>query len=309
MKLPRLLRRDPARIPAPFIVGIPRSGTTLLRLMLDAHPAMAIPPETYFAPDVIDMCKEGVTPADLVAHLEAGRRWDDFSMDAEALERQLASHGQPTARRALRAFYELYAETHGKERWGDKTPRYVREMKRIGRVLPEARFIHMIRDGRDAAVSHRDVTVKEPKSMRRHAMRWKRRIRRARRHSESLAGYIEVRYEDLVSEPERELRRVCELIELDWDPAMLAYHERAPERMNEIARPLPGETERVPKSSTERLAAFGLTTQPPRTDRIARWRGSMTEAERVEYEDVAADLLAELGYEVGVPISDDPPTS
>ena len=59
-----------------------------------------------------------------------------------------------TAADAIRAFYMLYAEREGKTRYGDKTPGYVQEMRRIQRVLPEARFVHIIRDGRDVSLSH-----------------------------------------------------------------------------------------------------------------------------------------------------------
>lgn len=295
-------RKSKGPPPAPFIVGVPRSGTTLLRLMLDAHPTLAIPPETYFAPDLIDQCRTGTTAPELIAMLTAHRRWGDFNVDPAELERRFAQNGELRPAPALRAFYELYAEGQQKERWGDKTPRYVRSMRKIGKVLPEARFIHMIRDGRDAAVSHQDATVKEDVPMRRQARKWKRRIRKARKESEDLTGYIEVRYESLVTDPEAEVRRVCELIELDWDPAMLNYHETAGERMAELGRDLPAAEGRVEKAGEDRLAGFTLTSEPPRTDRIARWRSQMTEADRVEYEDVAGDLLAELGYEVGVPL-------
>jgi Sulfotransferase family len=300
----RLLRRRAReRAPAPFIVGVPRSGTTLLRLMLDAHPTLAIPPETYFAPDLIARCREGTSPEDLIAMLTSHRRWGDFGVEADELEARFARLDRLAPAPALRAFYELYAEGQDKPRWGDKTPRYIRSMLGLCKVLPEARFIHVIRDGRDAAVSHAEATVKEPKSMRRQARRWKRRIRKARAQAPDLPGYIEVRYEDLVRNPEAQLRRVCELIELDWDPRMLAYHAGAGDRMAEIARGLPAASGRVAKRGEDRLAGFKLTAEPPRTNRIARWRERMSEAERVEYEEIAGDLLAELGYEVGVPVA------
>ena len=300
----RLLRRRAReRAHAPFIVGVPRSGTTLLRLMLDAHPTLAIPPETYFAPELIARCREGTSPEDLIAMLTAHRRWADFGIEADELEARFARLDRLAPAPALRAFYELYAEGQKKPRWGDKTPRYIRSMRRLCKILPEARFIHVIRDGRDAAVSHAEATVKEPKPMRRQARRWKRRIRKARAQAPDLPGYIEVRYEDLVRNPEAQLRRVCELIELDWDPRMLAYHAGAGDRMAEIGRGLPAADGRVAKSGEDRLAGFKLTAEPPRTDRIARWRERMSEAERVEYEEIAGDLLAELGYEVGVPVA------
>ena len=84
---------------------------------------------------------------------------------------------------AVRAFYELYADKHGKPRWGDKTPDYIRKMKKIQKTLPEARFIHVIRDGRDAGLSQNTRIAKrgkDPVPPREMARRWRKRIVKAR---------------------------------------------------------------------------------------------------------------------------------
>ena len=68
--------RSTVRAPAPFIVGVGRSGTTLLRLMLDAHPELAIPPETHFVPELIGRFEQGqVEPADVISIITSGRHW------------------------------------------------------------------------------------------------------------------------------------------------------------------------------------------------------------------------------------------
>ena len=140
---------------------------------------------------------------------------------------------------ALRAFYQLYADKHGKRRWGDKTPDYVRK-KKIQNTLPEARFIHVIRDGRDAGLSHNARIAKRGEPVPRElARRWRKRVLKSRDDAAEVDGYLEVRYEDLVEDTESVLRRVCELIELGYDPAMLTYHERAEERLQEMAGALP----------------------------------------------------------------------
>ncbi len=136
---------------------------------------------------------------------------------------------------ALRAFYELYAEKQGKERWGDKTPDYIKRMRRIKRVLPEAHFIHVIRDGRDVTLSTNKRIIerghRDPLPAKRSARRWRNRIEKARADSPRLGEYLEIRYEDLVIDTEPTLRRVCEFIELEFEPAMLRYHETAAERL------------------------------------------------------------------------------
>ena len=267
--------------------------------MLDSHPELAIPPETYFAPDVIAACRRGASAAELIEMLGSHRRWGDFDLPAAELRNRLERLDRITARGALRAFYELYAERHGKPRWGDKTPRYIRSMPEIAGALPEARFVHLIRDGRDTAVSKSEREPDEPMPIRRQARRWKRRIRKARSQAAGLEHYIEARYEDLVREPEAVLRRVSGFIELDFDQAMLSYHERAGERLSEIDRDLPATGSQGTKEAGDRLAGFTLVAKPPTEERIGRWRAEMSEADRVEFERIAGDLLDELGYETG----------
>ena len=172
----------------------------------------------------------------------------------------------------MRSFYRLYAQRHDKARFGDKTPRYVTRLNRIGGAIPEARFIHVIRDGRDVALSlnRRLVELRDsrPVPMGRLARRWRRRILNARANRRVADRYIEVRYEDLVADTEPALLRVCEFIELDFDSGMLRYHETAAERMAEMDRDRERDG-RQTVSGEERMKAHALTDeatagQPPR---------------------------------------------
>ena len=228
-------RRSAVPPPAPFVVGVGRSGTTLLRMMLDAHPELAIPPETHFAPGLIERAHEGAGADALVDEIVGARGWADFGIQAERLRERVTALEEGGAATVLRAFYGLCAEREGKRRWGDKTPIYVRSMRPIGGELPEARFVHLIRDGRDVVLSRRARGMGAGKPIADTADRWRRRIEEARTQARRLRGrYLELRYEDLVTRPEPQLRRVCELIELDYDAAMLDYHERAGERLAEL---------------------------------------------------------------------------
>ncbi len=279
------------RAPAPFIVGVMRSGTTLLRLMLDAHPELAIPPETHFVPKLIKRVSKGTSDADGVLEvITSGSRWPDFHLDAETLRARLREREPLDAGTALRVFYEAYAERFGKERWGDKTPGYGKRLLRITKALPEARFIHIIRDGRDVAVSRRRRAT-DPAPVAKHAKRWQARIKSTRRRAQRVDHYLEERYEALVLDPEPVLRRVCEFIELEYDPVMLRYHERAEERLREIANPF----EKM--SAERRLEAHRLAAEPPQRGRIGTWREAMSPEEVAEFEAAAGAMLDELGYE------------
>jgi len=290
-------RRSAVPPPAPFVVGVGRSGTTLLRMMLDAHPELAIPPETHFVPGLIERAHEGAGVDALVDEIVGARAWADFGIRAERLrERVTGQEGGGAA--VLRAFYGLCAEREGKGRWGDKTPIYVRSMRPIGGELPEARFVHLIRDGRDVALSRRARGMGAGKPIADTADRWRRRIEEARAQARRLRGrYFELRYEDLVTRPEPQLRRVCELIELDYDAAMLDYHERAGERLAELGD-LPAEGDRRERAGAERQASHALAASPPTSARTGAWRERMSPADRAEFEAVAGGLLVELGYEV-----------
>jgi hypothetical protein len=247
---------------------------------------------------LIKACREpGATPEDALAAMKSAREWGDFGFsDEEMLGRLRATKMRPG--QAVRTFYEAYMEQQGKQRWGEKTPTYVQRMPLIERALPEARFVHVIRDGRDVALSVLDRTVRDLTAAD-VARRWQKKITKARNDAPRLRHYMELRYEDLILDTEPVLRRVCEFIKLDFDPAMLEYHERSEKRLEEMARPLPGDGRAQHLSVERRMATHAMTTKPPSADRVARWRTQMSAEDRAAFEAVAGELLDELGYPVG----------
>ena len=304
--LGRLAGRAPDgdREPAPFIVGFGHSGSTLLRLMLDAHPDLAIPPETNFLPDLIKGWSDGDGPDEVVEFLMGRRRWGDYQLEPEELRERLAARAPLDPASAARCFYELYAEHQGKPRWGDKSPRYAISMPLLKRTLPEARFVHLIRDGRDVALSALKNRPPTPQRIEQTARRWRRRLGRARDGAKRTGGYIEVRYEDLITDTQAQLRRICELAELPWDPSMLSYHEHSAERLQEMAAALPpqdperkgGDPER---RRERRLRRHALATRPPDPDRLAVWKRKMDPDSLRAFEAIAGDTLSDFGYELG----------
>ena len=300
MKIPTPFSRSrkPAGPPVPFIVGVTRSGTTLLRLMLDAHPDMAIPPETHFVPSLIKATrKRGVSCDEAHGIVTGHRQWGDFNLDSAELLSRYCALDRIDPETTIRAFFELYSEREGKPRWGDKTPNYVKRMKQIENWVPEARFIHMIRDGRDAALSRFKRVLKDPPPMEIVAERWVRKIEEARSDGADL-HYMEVQYEELVRDTETQLRRVADFIELPWNDSMLRYYERAEERLAEMHRDLPGEDGKPLRPADHRKEAHLLTSKPPDPSRLARWKEEMAPADIAAFEQAAEPLLRELGYEV-----------
>src|SRR5687768_12700749 len=145
-----------SRGPFPFIVCYPRSGSTLLRLMLDSHSELAIPPETNFCALFAQTDNGEVLTAEkrhaIFQIISTSPRWQDFRLDADELRRRIAAvpDGAPT-HQAMVAFWEYYAAIKGKPRWGDKSPGHIRCARKIAEAIPEVRFIHIVRDGRDVA--------------------------------------------------------------------------------------------------------------------------------------------------------------
>lgn len=284
-------------LPVPFIVGAGRSGTTLLRLMLDAHPEMAIPPETGFIPAALTASQASENPQeDFVQAVVQFETWDDLNISAAEYRTALDSLRPFTFSDGVRTFYQLYAARHGKRRWGDKTPLYALHLPKIAAALPEARFIHMIRDGRDVALSIRPLWFAPGQDIQTLARDWKQLIETTRELSGCVRNYLEIRYEDLVRDPERELAKVCQFINLPYDPLMLLYYRNAGSRLSEVKTRY-REDGSVLISKSERLFNHRFTTSPPQVSRIDRWKNEMTKEEKGEFLCVAGKLLEALGYE------------
>lgn len=188
-----------------FIVGCQRSGTTMLRLMLDSHPRISCGPETRFL--------VGFAPI----FAEDWKRLSQYGFEQEEWVRR------------IRAFYEGiqgdYARSRGKERWADKTPRYALALPLLLKLFPDAQIIHVIRDPRDVAVSHRKrfgywSCIKS-------TVKWPRYVGTARSSAEDLPedAYREVRYESLVATPEGTLRDLLCWLGEDWDDSILDFHK------------------------------------------------------------------------------------
>jgi hypothetical protein len=284
-----------ARAPFPFVVGVPRSGTTLLRIMLDAHPDLAVPPETYFITASHALGRGDRARRRFLARVTSRPSWPDFHIDPQQLERALGELEPFTIAEGLRCFYGMYAARYGKSRFADKTPVYHDRMPLISALLPEARFVHIIRDGRDVALSWRKSWFAPSQNISVFARLWQHGVRTAREDSTRVPHYLEVRFEDLIEHTERELRRICAFLELPFADAMLRYYEGSSKRIEEHeARYDRHGALVIDKAGRQRRAA--RLTQPPDRSRVRGWRAEMTPSDRARFEEVAHRLLSELGY-------------
>jgi hypothetical protein len=201
-----------------------------------------------------------------------------------------------TVAKGVRTFYSLYAEKHGKTRFGDKTPLYALDMPAIRSLLPEVRFVHIIRDGRDVALSLRKMWFAPSQEITELASYWMRIVTTARTQGRNSDAYLELRYEDLLSETAENLRRICRFLKLDFDASMLQYWKAAPLRLQEHEGRY-GPDGNVILTQQQRLQQQHLTIYPPQQNRARAWRQAMSAGEAASFRSVAGGLLAELGYE------------
>lgn len=285
--------------PMPVIVGAPRSGTTLLRFMLDAHPDLAIPPETGFlGADLTQL--QGLSRrqfADFIEKFPADAPgWSDFGLQSTEWRQALDGVEPFDLPCAFRSFYRLYAARFSKSRWGEKTPGNVFKMEQIEALLPESHFIHLIRDGRDVALSWRKTWFSPGQDIKTLAHHWQQSVRVGMESGIARRHYLAVHFEELIENTAAVLQRICDYLSLDFQPSMLNYFENTPIRLLEH-----GERRRVDGSllvgRDQRLQQQLLTTYPPARDRVGAWRDTLTAFERDAFASVAGDLLSQLGYE------------
>ena len=286
-----------AQAAAPFIVGVPRSGTTLLRLMLDAHPNLAVPFETHFIANFIG----GRDTRSLSAHafcneIVATPYWKNLGLSATALHAAVESQGPFSVADGLRTLYGLYAAQFGKTRWGDKTPPYLRSMVGLQELLPEAHFIHIVRDGRDTALSLRNLWFGPGRDVGAAAEFWMTEIANARKQAHQLNHYIELKYEALVHDPETMLKIVCQYLKIDYAPAMLDFHRTAAARLSEVVQSFGPHGTSGPDIAAF-LAIHDSTSRPPDAGRIGRWKADMSDSEQSQFEKIAGRWLAEFNSE------------
>jgi hypothetical protein len=256
--------------------------------MLAAHPEMWVPPESYWIERVVGVrprLERGATfdQAGFLAELGADQRFLAWGLPLDAVESALAEAPPADLADAVRRVFEAYSRSEGRTRWADKTPIYVLIMESIAGLLPEARFVHLIRDGRDVAASYASVPW-GPRSFTTAATRWRRHVTAGRRSGRVLGPerYLELRYERLVEAPEAELARLCAFLDLEFTPQMLDYS---------------GASERILRatSHTEHVAGVRDPLDPQRRS----WRQSSSPEQAAWFEAVAGPLRAELGYPAG----------
>jgi hypothetical protein len=245
--------------------------------MLDSHSRLAVPHESYF---VVDLAlRRTASLDDILSH----PRFLQWGLDPQAVRDRVG--GRPlTYAEAVRAVFETWAAAEGKPRWGDKTPDYVIHIDLLARLFPDAQFVHVIRDGREVAASLAERPW-GPRSAVIGAFAWRWKMARGCRAGRRLqpGRYIEVRLDDLVSDPRGCLRRVCDFLGEEFEEGMLDYPARADRAMKAV--------------NPADLAAVRHLASPP-TPGLRDWQAGLSPRESAAVEAVCRRQLARLGYPV-----------
>lgn len=267
-----------------FVVGCSRSGTTLLQQMLNAHPRIAVAPETHFMPyyaarkDRYGDLGAGDGFRRLVDDIAASADFPELGIPAETF--RAAAAGCPrTFPAVLALLLDLFARAKGADIAGEKTPAHVMYLRELKADFPDARFVHLVRDPR-AVVNSRRAETWGAKDVRENAAFWAEQAGAGERGARELGrDVVTLRYEDLVAQPGDTLRRLCADLGVAFEPAMLEYWKYNPHLLNVRREPW-------------KANALG----PLRPERVDGWRGCLLPTEVLEIESVAWPLMRRFGY-------------
>ncbi len=276
--------------PRVFVTGCTRSGTTLLQRMLDNHPDLVVSNDTHVIPRSVLSARPDPSAPMTMALADEVTRYKSFpKLDIDAHDVEDLATKARTFTEFVRLLFDELARRRGKPFAGEKDPEYVRRLARIGTLFPAVRFLHIVRDGRDVALSTLEwVTPRrflgqlelwetEPVAV--CALWWRRQVSAGRTGGRQLHGdrYLELLYEDLVAAPEESLRNVVRFLDLPFREEMLAFHR--------------GRTSCTPGLSSKQQWL-------PPTPALRDWSSAMAEEDVVLFEALAGDLLGEFGYPV-----------
>lgn len=270
-----------------FSVSAPRSGSTLFRLILDAHPRLAVPSPCWMyelnypylysygdlsSKDNFRALAQDVLDNNFVQNLELG-------IDVDGLI-DLAT--EQSFRGIYKGIHIHYANSKGKVRWGEKSPRDCFWIDDIIRDFPDAQIVHLVRDGRDMAIDICQSEEMLPNNLYAGAHIWHEFNSAVLNSAKNLNkdNYYLVRYEDLCADPESTLKKVCDFIGEDYDPAMLAHH------------------------TTDSTKHWGSkpnhvkTARPINTDYCEMYKARLPEGDIQNLDAFIGNLLKEFGYPV-----------
>jgi hypothetical protein len=277
------------QVPLCFIVGCPRSGTTLLQRIVNAHSLITIVPEIFWITHFVNAHSgprlEDPISVQNVRALMDHKRFPELQLSRDEFERLLGGKFSIPCGDFITSLFEEYRDVQRKPFVGNKTPQYVQNIPTFHARWPSAKFIHIIRDGRDVALSVLNWKKADRTAGRfatwtddrvsTAALWWRRNVLLGREAGNQIGPqlYYEIHYESLILRPQEECVKLCSFLDLPYDEQMLHHDKDRPQ------------TNRVEKSWS------------PITAGMRDWKSQMLPDDVARFEASAGPLISELGYE------------
>ena len=203
----------------------------MFRLMLNSHPDIYIPPEAWFFGELLfrfsnkkTLLIEDVKSARFI--IKSNVMWPDWNCSDEKLDEALDFKSPPTIRELIESVFFNCSQLGDKKFWGEKSPRHSHLITQMQEVFPDAKFIHVIRDGSDSWISIYNRGWWD-RSFPRICEYWSSCVKAAIKGKSFSAGqYFEIRYEDLVSNPQATLEKVCIFLNIEYYSSMLDFNKK-----------------------------------------------------------------------------------
>ena len=259
-----------------IVVGVGRSGTTLVLSMLDAHPAIESIPENFFV--IRHVAAHPVaTRMEFKASLDACPKLPRTGITSKDLLDEFESD-TINAADLYRRFLAISADRAGCRIVVDKAPKYIEWLSLFARMVPNAIIVHVLRDPRDVVLSRRKAEWSAGRHDLLHVLAYRAQVKIGRKDGRSLFGdrYVEVVYERLIADPREELTPILEKLGLSFDDQMLTFHRSA--------KRLVAEDEAGWKQNV---------TRPLMKDNVNKWMAAMTPREIEAIEAACWPVFAE----------------
>lgn len=280
-------------LPFFFILGRPRSGTTLLRTLFDAHPNAAVPLECAF---IVNMSQKYAhihtwskqTLLDYYTDLQTHIKFDTWNMDLEQLKDALLKcEGEISFQEVCKIVYLNYKSVFPKQEIkliGDKNPVYATYTQKLLKLFPDSKYIHLVRDPRDNIISLKNVDFEGPFSAL-LAYRWKHSAEKLFNIKKKLPEkFYTIRYEDLVREPQRYYAEMCEFLALPYNEQVFDFYKKQDEALKQF------NNEKVMKYHKSLLSPINVS-------KIDLWKTQLPELEIRIAEYVCGKWTKIYGYE------------
>ncbi|WP_454063044.1 sulfotransferase family protein [Candidatus Nitrospira salsa] len=269
-----------------FIVGSGRSGTTLLQLMINSHPDIFICGEIHYFDQILTIKKrlpsiEKIDDLQTFFLLVRKTYGSQFLVGVDAVldqvKRRMICDNARTYQMFYRYMLEEGAVAKGARRYGEKTPENIRYIDHLIDIFPHAKIIHIIRDPRAVVASLRKVDWSGP-SIAINTIKWKLDVLQSQEISKRFRSYYELRYEDLVADPKKQLTMICRFIGEEFNAKMLEYYKTA---------------DRYIKNEECKKGTF----VPVTTDNVERWRQELSMSQVYIIQKLTGKLMEKFCYE------------